>query len=154
MLRMNTPIVMRFVSPMGYREIPTSAYEVKYNAKKWLWPQRLCVWFLRKQRTLSLHFDREMVVKSVLIEPDTAARKILDIADEQLARVDYRPERILLGRKQFEEIVSDTPDIFRQFSFNIPVTRSTPAWNGLQPSIERFGVAVYVIPWMDGVLVL
>lgn len=139
---------------MGFREIPTTAYEIKYT-ESWKWLQRLCVRVLFRLKALRAHFDREMTITSVVIDPETVAIKIIQVAEEQLARLQYRPERILIGRKQFEEIITgDTPAIFGEFSFEIPMSRTTPSWNGLQPRLERFGVPIYVIPWMDGVLVL
>lgn len=148
-----TPIRMSFMSPMGFKKVPTEAWEVKPAG----FIARLCWMVLGKLGSVTAHFNEQMIVRQVIIDPGTAAKKVIEMADVELARVGYRPERILVGRRQFEEIAS-APDFFRSFSFNVEMAIYGGAkgieWGGMRPTIERFSVPVYVIPWMDGVLVL
>jgi|SRR5579864_343354 len=153
MIEADTQIQNKFIRmsflETSFKFIHTAAYDIKFT-KRWRWIEEICLRFLRKTGCASSHFDREQVVKSVCIPADKAAIDIILLAEGQLRTVGERPNRIVIGRKQFEEIVSsEMPLLCRNFSFEINITQSSR-----YTRMTRFGVPVDVIPWMDGVLVI
>ncbi len=150
------PIVMSFVQPDGFVLTETTAYELKY--KGWKRAEKAAYWFLKKLYSMSTHFDKSLVVKQVLIDPNQAAMKIVRMAYEQLNMLGKKPERILLGRKQFYDIVAEV-DFRHSFEFQIELQEPTKylpedEWSPYRTRHKLFNVPVSVIPWMDGVLVL
>ena len=150
------PIVMHFTERLEPLLIATPAYEIKFG--RWAWVERTCVWLLRKTRGLVAHFDKEAVYRRVYIDRDEAARKIILMASEQLVNMTgKKPSRILVGRKEFNELISDSNavPIWNSFEFSIELKEQTAEdYSPYRTSLRLFEVPVQVIPWMDGILVL
>lgn len=150
------PIVMSFVQTDGFTLTETSGYDIKYKGPKNA--ERVASWFLNKLYSTTHHFDRKLVVRQVMIDPTKAAKEIVRMAYNQLSELGRRPERILVGRKQFYDIASEV-DFSNPFYFDIelqePIKRQADdVWSHYCTRYKVYNVPVQVIPWMDGVLVL
>ena len=109
--------------------------------------QRLAFWFLRKIRC---HYMEETVTyQRMVIEPKDIIDQILTTMEwtrEDLAA--ENPERILMGPDEFSALrknaVEDGPTAFGPFEFRTEYN----------VNYKVFGLAIQVIPWMSGVLIL
>ena len=152
-------IRMSFLENSSIEMIPTSAWEIKHT-RRWRWLEHICWRIMLWTGCVHPHFDRNQLVRNVAIDTGKAAEEICRLAKHQLALIDWKPERVLLGRPQFDAIVGNPENFRRPFGFEIELARrenSSPKdeWRRYyDPGITIFRVPVQVVPWMDGVLVL
>lgn len=145
------PIVMTFYQNDGLHLSATPAFEITYKGNKYL--EKACWWLLLKTFTLTNYFVKTQIVKQVRIDPDKAIREIVAMASTQLRMLGKKPERILLGREQFNKICSDMLDHRHSFEFSIPF-EDRQNYGPYHSGVRLYNIPVQVIPWMDGVLVL
>ncbi len=154
---------MMFHQNDGFDWVATSAWDVTVPAKskkfgRFGFLQKWCWWFLNRTGCVKQHFDKNQLVKSVVIDKDKAATEIIRLAEDQLSRFrSERPKKILMGGEQFRSLLNE-PSIqnMQRFSFDVQFSQSRPRREDEPYSTGTtvFNVPVDVIPWMDGVLVL
>jgi len=112
------------------------------RARGWVWLQRLALWVLNKLKCYAINSvitcTRHTVELPKLIEA------IHRQNSELLSMYDLRGERLLIGAKEFSDLMNS--DIYNLVSFTLPYRTS------YSPTI--MGMKVTVIPWMSGLLVL
>ncbi len=151
-------IRMSFMEPCGFEKIATEAFEI--NPKKHKWIADLAMWTLRKIGALHPHFDQKQLVRNVAIDTEKAALQIIRQAGHQLNLGYHRKiERILMGRKEFDELVGGAaPMMWGKPHFDIQLQMQEPAKNKpmgrYESTLRVMNVPVEVIPWMEGILVL
>lgn len=115
-------IRMTFLQPMlnQMEMIPTPAWEFK--PARWEWLARLCWRFLNKVKALRPHFEKQMMVTSIVIDPAEAVIGILRMAGPLMDQMSGdRPTRVLMGQRQFSELHQCKEMMWRPFSFEVPI---------------------------------
>ena len=136
-------VTMQFIERSWLTLQTVSHYEVR---AKLCWYERWLVGFLTRLGALTPVYDRSVQVTGICFQPDDLVSKIVVIAADQLECLGRKPERVLLGSKQFDAMVRQetVKTLSRDFTF-VPETRF---------GTLLYDVPVQVIPWMDGVLVI
>jgi hypothetical protein len=102
------------------------------------------------------------MVRSIAIDPDDLARKVIMRASEQFQNLPLEryPTRVLIGRKEFSELMNDPTingqliprQVIRgQYEVVEPLPMSRL---GRVPDFRVLNLDIEVIPHMEGILVL
>lgn len=138
---MNKPSVINFCTSEELTILTPERYQ--YTPKLgWAWLQRIAIYILKKIGCEST----EKIYKSHVVEPKKILDYILDQKKELLKLYHHKGSRLLIGTKQYEEIMKINDDTHGQlFSFDCQYYSGGP---------KIFNLKVTVVPWMDGVLVI
>lgn len=103
--------------------------------------QKICFWFLRKMGAYRV--GESITVKTIQIDSDKFIDQLLRQRKSLFKFFNLDASRLLIGPDDFHSLMGEMQEHYL-FSFNAEYYR-----NG-----ELFGIKVYVIPWMKGMLVL
>lgn len=143
-------ITQAFRVPGDWRPFPTDAFDVKVNGRHG-WLKRILWRGLQKLGAVSQHFDREMMMKQCVIDPEEVTVKILHEARMQFLRAyGKRAVKVYIGMEDLANLMND-PDFikYQQFSFNSQARMVEDADN-----IKILDLTVEAIPHMRGILVV
>ena len=135
---------MAFYSRIGELPLGTKAFEFGPKGR-WAWLQSLCWNFLRRQKCLHPHFDSKDLVQEVLIDQEKITEAIMQ-AMVECARAYYLPTKVYLGWDEFTKLCADV-DFCRRHPFTLPSEK-------FQSGHRIFDLPIYVIPHMQGILVV
>ena len=159
----NVVVRSSFRLPKDYwKEYPTTAYEIQ-TAGKHSWLKRLAWWTLQKLKATKQHWGKEHMVTEtrMMFDANEAFDKIFVKAQYCMDTCySRRVEKILVGAEDFANIVNQ-PDTMKMGAFDFTGRLAEPAkytdrdrLTGFHPKFTYYQVPVYVIPHMQGILVL
>lgn len=139
------PVQMRFVQP-GITMILTDAVEIELNGR-WSWLRRAAFGLLKKLGAVEPYFSKQDIYEHVVcFDANEAIDRIIVGASVELKRLGRMAERVLLGPREFADLMHRAP--FPAFMPQLNFT-GMAMYDG-----EIYGLKVEVIPHMTGVLVL
>lgn len=141
-------ISQRFEIPDGWKPYPTDAFDVKLEGR-WLWIKKALWSALKKFGCVSAHWDREMLVRSVVVDPQRVTSLVLMEAKGQFLQM-YRttPVDVYIGMDDLADFLSEDLQRMGSFSFEY----SARIARGETPELLR--MRVHAIPHMKGILLV
>ncbi len=142
-------ISQRFEVPDVWRPFPTDAFDVKIEGR-WKWIKGLLWSVLKKLGCVSQHWDREMLVRSMVLSPERVTSLILMKAQGQFMQM-YRksPVEVYIGMEDLADLLNDEAIKGMGgfcFEYGARVSR------GEDPEI--LGMRVHAVRHMKGILVV
>ena len=140
-------ITQAFVVPKDWRPVPTSAYDVKIEGR-WLWLKRWLWVSLTKLGCVKQHWDREMMMTQMLLDPEKVTVGILAEAQTQFARMYPGKQAVTcyIGMEDMADLMGD-PYIMTMARFGFDSKYA-------MRDRELLGMRIEAVPHMRGILVV
>lgn len=111
---------------------------------RWKWMRRFALWVIQKIGVNARHPVVE--VERMLVDPPTIMEKLF-AQHRALLQMDREPKRLLIGAEDFAELMRQ-PEMRHHFTIDCEYMK------GGRGGHRVIGLAVEVVPWMRGLLVM
>lgn len=140
-----------FTLPKDWRPIPTDAFDVKIQGQH-VGLKRMLWWGLKKLGCVSAHWDREMMVTSMILDPERITVAVIAKAQRQFNAM-YPGKNaavVYMGNQDLADLLSD-PVIASMGAFSFPGKAHRSNGRG---GYTILNLEIQVVPHMRGILVV